>query len=376
MTPPGPASGLIERPAQRGTADILFVSLGTTLGLQTADEQFVSALRAAGLTVEVVHVPPKGRNVRTLMLTDFVQAWVSRVATNAALGRIEPRAVIYSTTTAALFGPRRGAIRFDALAQRSRPGRHGLWQRPLERLRLRRAPVLLPWDAASLDGAPAGLAGASVVVPVAIAAPVAGAADPATGALLAERASAGLRPVAVTYAAGAAKKGLDRLVAAWSGIRAEGEELLVTGRDDLPGDLAHAEGVHCVGQLDPSTFRGLVERVGVLAIAPRREDYGLVQLEALAAGARVVTTTAPGPYAALTLLREHWPEQVVEDADDAAALGAALRHAIDARAADDAAGNDADRAAARAAVAPWAADAVREQIQAEVIPALLGRTPS
>lgn len=376
MTPPGPGLGLIEQPAQRGNADILFVSLGTTLGLQVADAQFVDGLRAAGVTVEVVHVPPKGRNVRTLMLTDLVQAWVSRVATNAALARIEPRAVIYSTTTAALLAPRRGAIRFDALAQRSRPGRHGIWQRPLERLRLRRAPVLLPWGAGSLEGAPAAAERSAIVVPVAIAAPAVAAADGLADALLAERSAAGARPVAVTYAPDASKKGLDRLLAAWSRVRRDGEELLVTGRDTLPDDLAGVDGAHCVGRLDPDTFRGLVERIGVFAIAPRREDYGLVQLEALAAGARVVTTASPGPYAALPLLRERWPAQVVDDADDPVALGAALRGAIDARAGDDAAGNDADRVAAREAVAPWAADAVRAQISAEVIPALLGKVPS
>ena len=370
MTPPGPGSGLIEQPVQRGKADVLFVSLGTTIGLQVADAQFVEALRATGLTVEVVHVPPKGRNVRTLMLTDFVQAWVSRVATSAALGRIEPRAVVYSTTTAALLGPRRGAIRFDALAQRSRPGRHGLWQRPLERFRLRRAPVLLPWDAASLQGAPEGLAERAVVVPVAIApAPPGEAVD----ALLAARAAVGARPVAVTYAPDASKKGLDRLLAAWRLARQDGEELVVTGRDTLPEPLDGARGVHCAGRLDATTFRGLVERVGVFAIAPRREDYGLVQLEALAAGARVVTTSAPGPYAALALLRAGWPEQVVEDPDDAPALAAALRTAIDARAADVASGDDKDRVAAREAVAPWSTDAVRAQIEAEVIPALFGR---
>lgn len=373
MTPPGPTSGLIEQPLQRGAVDVLFVSLGTTLGLQIADAQFVEALRASGVSVEVVEVPPKGRNLRTLMLTDFVQAWVSRVATVAALRRVEPRAVVYSTTTAALLAPRRGAIRFDALAQRSRPGRHGVWQRPIERWQLGRAPVLLPWDAQSLDGAPAGAIARAVVVPVPIAPPTAGVAGSTVDALLAACTEAGGRPVAVTYAADASKKGLDRVLAAWAQVREADELLLVTGRDDLPPELAETPGVHCTGRLDPDVFRGLVERVGIYVTAPRREDYGLVQLEALAAGARVVTTVAPGPYAALPLVREQWPTQVVDDADDTAALGAALRGAIDARAADEDAGNDADRADAREAVAPWAPDAVRAQIAAEVIPALLER---
>ena len=61
--------------------------------------------------------------------------------------------------------------------------------------------------------------------------------------------------------------------------------------------------------------------------APRREDYGIAQLEALADGARVVTTPSPGPYAALPLLRRDGLGWVAEP--DAAALGAALRAALD-----------------------------------------------
>ncbi len=37
--------------------------------------------------------------------------------------------------------------------------------------------------------------------------------------------------------------------------------------------------------------------------APRREDYGIAQLEALADGCLLVTTPAPGPYAALPIAR-------------------------------------------------------------------------
>ncbi len=360
MTPSAGATGLIETPLARGSADVMFVSLGTTIGLQVADAQFIAGLRAAGLEVEVVHVPKQRRDVPTLMLTDLLQAWRSRVAVKAALDRIVPRALVYSTTTAALLAPPGRAIRFDALAQRSRPGRHGLWQRPLERFRLRRAPLLLPWDAASLDGAPDDAAKRAVVVPVPV-----DATDVATGVAP--------EGVAITYAADAAKKGLDRLLAAWAIAHRDGERLVVTGRTTLPDEFADVEGVDCIGQLPPADFRRAVASIGVLAIAPRREDYGLVQLEALAAGARVVTTTAPGPYAALPLIRELWPEQVVDDADDPVALAAALRHAIDARAAEAAADaqNDEDRARAREAVAPWAPDAVLAQIERDVVPRLL-----
>ena len=55
--------------------------------------------------------------------------------------------------------------------------------------------------------------------------------------------------------------------------------------------------------LDPAAYRALLRRARVFATAPRREDYGLAQLEALADGCVLVTTAAPGPYAALPLAR-------------------------------------------------------------------------
>ncbi|MBO9532642.1 MAG: hypothetical protein J7513_06695, partial [Solirubrobacteraceae bacterium] len=136
--------------ATRTPVDVLLVSLGTTFGLRTADDQLTALLRAEGITVEVARpVPP--REVRTLALTDLVQARACRAAAREALERVEPRALLYASTTAAMFGPRPGAIRFDALAQRTRPGHDGPWQRALERRRLRAAPLLLPWAEGSLE---------------------------------------------------------------------------------------------------------------------------------------------------------------------------------------------------------------------------------
>ena len=58
---------------------------------------------------------------------------VARRAAAAGVAAHRPRAIIYSSTTAALLGPAPGAIRFDAPAAGNRPGRHGVWQRPVER---------------------------------------------------------------------------------------------------------------------------------------------------------------------------------------------------------------------------------------------------
>ena len=78
-----------------------------------------------------------------------------------------------------------------------------------------------------------------------------------------------------------------------------------------------------VGPLAPQDYRALVRRARVFVCAPRREDYGIAQLEALADGCLLVTTPAPGPYAALPIARALDPRLVGEDLDGA------LRAALD-----------------------------------------------
>ncbi len=125
-------------------ADVLLVSLGSTVGLRRADDELQDSLRRAGAHVAVARpFPPEP--LPTMMLTDLAWARAARRAAGAILEQQNAspaRSVIYSTTTAALLWQRPGAIRFDALAADNRRGRHGLWQRPLERRRLREAPLL------------------------------------------------------------------------------------------------------------------------------------------------------------------------------------------------------------------------------------------
>ena len=101
--------------------------------------------------------PAPPARMRTLMLTDLAWARAARAATLKGLAdmRPPPDAIVYSSTTAALLWPRPGAIRFDAPSAGNRRGRHGLWQRPLERRRLAQAPVLLPWSEACTARGPA-----------------------------------------------------------------------------------------------------------------------------------------------------------------------------------------------------------------------------
>jgi hypothetical protein len=301
-----------------GAADVLLVSLGSTAGLRRADDELAASLRRAGADVGVVRADPPAP-ARTLMLTDLQWARAARAA--AASHVTSARAVIYSSTTAALFWQRPGAIRFDATAAGNRHGRHGLWQRPLERRRLGQAPLLLPWSDGGLREAPgvAARGERTLVLPVPI--------EP-SGALGGERDVA-----AVTYAANPQKKGFDRVLAAWRSLRAAGhvaveQELVVAGAPQAQLEQAGLSrggepGVRVATELTSGEFRALLRRARAFVCAPRREDYGIVQLEALADGCQLVTTAAPGPYAALPLARE-LDERLVGD-DLATALGTALR---------------------------------------------------
>jgi glycosyltransferase involved in cell wall biosynthesis len=325
--------------------DVLLVSLGSTGGLRAADDTLRGALERAGARVAVAAAAPQ-RDVRTMALTDLVWARAARAASARALAEHRPRAVLYSTTTAALLWPAPGAIRFDAPAAGNRPGRHGVWQRPLERRRLRQAPLLVPWADGSLAETPAPHAPAVVVpVPVEPSGPL---------APVAERDIA-----AITYGANPEKKGLDRVLAAWAAARHDGEELAVAGTDHVPS----IPGVRNAGRLAPDAYRALLRRARVFVTAPRREDYGIAQLEALADGCALVTTPAPGPYAALPLAAALDPRLVA--APDPAPLGAAIRAAL-----DDPAPRYAERAAA--AIAPFSVEGVDRTVAEELLPRLLG----
>ena len=315
--------------------DVLLVTLGSTAGLRRAEDALAGALERAGASVAVAAAAPQ-RDVRTLVRTDLAWAQAARRAAWAALrDGDEPRAILYYTTTAALLWPRPGAIRYDALAADNRRGRHGLWQRPLERRRLGQAPLLVPQTA-------------DVRFPLAVPVPVPVDASGAPGP----------RDItAITYGANPSKKGLDRVLAAWARARVGVEELVVGGIEGE--DVA---GVRYVGSLPPADWRALVRRARVFVSAARWEDYGIAQLEALADGCVLVTTPAPGPYVALPLARALDRRLVVRDDD---ALVGAIRTALDDPAADYA-------GRAMSLVAPYSSAAVDALVADRLLPALVG----
>lgn len=292
--------------------DVLIVSLGATAGLRGADEELLGSLRRAGASAEIVRAEPP-KPVRTLMLTDLGWALAARRAAAAVLERTPAGAVIYSSTTAALLWPKPGAIRFDAPSAGNRPGRHGLWQRPLERRRMREAPLLLPWSEGGLrEASRHARSHDALVLPVAV--------EPSG-------APAQRDIAAFAYAANPAKKGLYRILDAWRRVRKPSEELVVAGvsEEELRelGYALPAEGVRVLPLLAYDDYRALLRRTNVFLSAPRREDYGIAQLEALADGCMLVTTASPGPYAALPIARALDGRLVGED------IAAALRAALD-----------------------------------------------
>lgn len=327
-----------------GPVDVLVVALPTTAGWRGAVPALAGAFERAGASVAIAAAAPV-REVRTFMATDLVQARAARTAARAGIAEHRPRALIYASATAALLGPRPGAIWFDSPAAQNRPGRHGLWQRPTERRRVAQAPLLLPMSEGGLraleprsgrDRVPA------VVLPV----PVEPSAPQPTP--IAERDVA-----ALAYAADAEKKGLARILAAWAQARRPGETLLVAGQPTGP----LGEGAEGTGLLAPQDYRTLLRRARIFVAAPRHEDFGIAQLEALADGCRLVTAPASGPYPALALARTLDERCVSED------LATAIRAALDSP-------DDDYRERAAELLAPYRRAAFDATVRERVLPLL------
>ena len=297
--------------------DVLVVSAGNTAGWRAAAIELTASFARAGAAVEMVSAEPSPP-VRTFALTDFMEARAAREAARHGIDAHDPRAIVYCSITAALLWPAPGAIFLDSIAAENRPGRHGVWQRRVERRRLHQSPLVLAWTRRSLDSLK-GPRPEMVVTPVPVeVAP----------------ASRGTRDLpAVTYAGDPVKRRLATVLDAWARARRADERLVVAGlsegaRQRVPGldSRLGREGVELAGRLDPKGFRELLGRARVLIAAPRFEDYGIAALEALACGCMLVSTPSPGPYPALELARELDPRLV--DDDLAGAIRLALDHPV------------------------------------------------
>jgi glycosyltransferase involved in cell wall biosynthesis len=299
--------------------DIALVSLGTTPGLVRSDESFASLVRSAGATCEIqrVRIGATGKLRRHIAVTDLVEALAAR--------RVRPRgrAVVYSTITAALLArtDMPYAIRFDATASLNRPGWGGAWQRRAERRPLSGARMLLPVSRGAEAAVP--VSGPPVVrVPIPIER-IDGAAE---------------RDIdAVAYSGYPRKRRLELLCEAWAEAGPPGGRFVIGGLDRAKGvawldrcGVPEPPGVEWAGELPRAEWLRIVGRARAYVNASRWEDYGLGPLEALSAGAPLVTVPTPGSFEALPLALELSADLVNEDL--ARALEAGLGMSSQARA--------------------------------------------
>jgi hypothetical protein len=317
--------------------DVLVVCVDSTSGWRAAATELADAFGRAGARTELVLSGPTP-SVRTFMLTELVQAGAARQAAQQGIDAHDPAVVVYCAITAALRWPRPGAIWLDAVAAENRPGRHGVWQRIVEPRRVAAAPMILEMSERSL--APLSHPQTAIVrTPVEASGPPAPTRDIA----------------AITYGGDPIKRRLPLVLEAWARARRDDEQLVVAGIDNLPEPPT---GVILAGRLAPQEYRALLRRARVYLCAPRREDYGIAPLEALADGCMLVTTPASGPYPAFGLARQLDPRLTTDE------LAPALRQALD----DPVPGYAAH---AQALLAPFRREAVDEVLKRDVLPKLL-----
>ena len=319
----------------------------------------------AGLSCALVTVGvgKSGTLRKQSTLTDYVEA---RAARNAASG-VKAKVIVYSTVTAALMQKPSGkyAVRFDSAAADNRPGVSGAWSRRRESKVLAGADVLLPWGNAAVKTIPPE---ARNVPAIPLHVPIEGDLDAERSASIAGTSERDIDVLA--YAGYPEKRGLDVLIQAWqtSGLH-QTRRLRVTGieRDRAAEFLKRKKisepvGIEWSGLLEPGQFRYTLSRTRVFVNASRREDHGLSQLEALAAGATLVTVASEGPYEALPLAMK-LDTRLVAATVTPQSLAFALRAAFQV---------DHDDYARRATelLRPYRRDAIQQVFEQQVLPAL------
>jgi glycosyltransferase involved in cell wall biosynthesis len=340
--------------------DIAVVSLGTTIGWQRADSALAELIEEAGASCEIVpvRIGPLARLRRGMALTDLIEARAARRSAK----EVEAGAIVYSSVTAALLQrrPVPYAVRFDAPAALNRPGLGGAWQRRRERGVLAGARLLLPWSepAAVASRALVEDEPPAVVLPPPVEAAVGTLAEEVDGA---------------AYAGNPDKRGLALLCEAWRLAAPEGARLVVGGIDRERA-LRHLRragappppGVEWAGSLSGAEWRSLVAAARVFVNASRYEDFGIAQLEALAAGTPLVTVASAGPNVALPVARRLAPELVAERRNPDSLAGA-LRAGLGLSAQQRAAYGQA----ARLLLEPYGREELARVVRHEVLPRLL-----
>ncbi|MGI8506943.1 MAG: glycosyltransferase [Solirubrobacteraceae bacterium] len=351
-------------------SDVLVVSLGTTHGLRVADNMLIAMLHEAGVSAEAFGVRMGLANTlrRGYPLNDLVEAIAARRALDTALQkRGRPRAVVFSTTTAALLATRPGipyAVRLDSPAALNRRGVPNAPVRALERRSLARARLVIPMGDVGAAALPAGSAAYQVVpVPINSSGDAGRPRDP---------------ELAVAYTPDPKAKGLELLCAAWAQVAGASRRMEVFGieRGDALAFLARrgvAEpaGLMFRGFVPAADFRAALRTARCFVSAARWEDYGQAPLEALRDGTMLVTAPADGPYEALAIARHLDRDLVARDFEPAS-----LAAGIDAAYRRDRAFGDSYRHRAAVRLEPYEWPACVSALRTRVLPILLGESRS
>jgi glycosyltransferase involved in cell wall biosynthesis len=298
---------------------------------------------------------------RQITAIDLVEGLAARRAARATR---DARAVIVSGATTALLLNRPSvpwAVRFDSPTALNREGWSGAWQRARERHVFGAADVLLPWGRAAAEATAPLLERAPrpprvIPLPVPIEPPPAAPTTHGTEF--------------VAYAGWLWKRGIDLLCSAWAEAGPPDARLIIGGADRATGlawlarcGVPEPPGVEWAGAVPRAAWLDRVARAHAFVNASRREDHGLAQLEALAAGAPLITVPSPGAYEALPIARRLAPELVAAEVS-ASALAAALR------AGTTLADREGYAERAATAMAPYRRAAVLTTVRDELAPAL------
>lgn len=346
-----------------GSPDIALICPGTTFGWRRGDEWLARHIRAAGASCEVIAVR-LGRAAalrRSMATTDLVEGLAARSATRG----LAAGAFVYSSVTAALLQPVRhpSAIRFDGIAAVNRPGVGGAWQRRREPGVLERTDLLLPWGESGGEQARAALVGSGRRVPDSLVlSPPVETAEPAPDA-----------PDVIAYAGNPDKRGLALLCEVWAVAGPPGARMALGGIDREHGlrfleraGVPEPAGVEWLGTVDRERWLALVAGAGAFLSAARIEDWGLAQMEALAAGTPLVMVPAPGANEALPLARQLEPALVAGDRSVSA-----LADVLTAALALDSVARAAYARAARAQIEPYSAPEIQRRVTEVLLPRLL-----
>jgi glycosyltransferase involved in cell wall biosynthesis len=347
--------------------DILHVCAGTTGGWKAIDDALNLALAEIGTSVKRIAMPRRGNGLVRRSghpLNDLYEAAAMATATSRALREVSPRAIIYSSSHAALLQPRRRmpeAVWVDGPIALMSPGLRAAPVRALERLRQHRLDLVLPMSLQHPDLLAEPLrprATAVLHMPV----------DPSDP----DVAPPGeIRPpYGAMYAGVPGKKGLDIAIEAWE-LAAPQVRLVVTGitRADAERYVGHRppERIVFTGRIARDQHRAIVRRASVYVSASRREEYGTAQLEAMADRVPLAAVPSLGAVEPVAVARRLTPDLVASDIS-ASALASSIRRALsmapEARAEYS--------KAAGAIMGEYSFGAFKQRLRDDVLPLLLG----